>query len=96
MTKRQVLNALLDVEEERKKIKASQIRLENRESRYEDKREGLSKQLAAVLKKEQEKEGIDTWHTPDPVLYKNHTFAPTTGSRWSPAKCVITAVKSVK
>jgi hypothetical protein len=96
MTKRQVLDGLLAIEEERKKIKIVEERLDRREQRYIDKREKLSKQLADILREEQKKNGEDTWRAPDPVLYKNHTFAPSSGGRYDHPKCEIRRVKGVK
>ena len=96
MTKRQVLDALLGIEEERKKIKIVEERLDRREQRYIDKRKKLSKQLADILREEQKKAGVEMWKTPDPVLYKNHTFSPSGGGRYNHPKCEIRRVKSVK
>jgi len=91
LTKRQLLNELLDAEEAQKKITASELRLENRERRLDKKREQLSSELANILFDERVKSG----EKKAPIIYKQHMFNVRGRSTYNKAACDIESIKSV-
>ena len=92
LTKRQLLNALLDAEEAQKKITASEYRLAAREERLDKKRERLSAELANILYDERAKTG----EKKEPIIFKNHMFDVRARSAYNKARCEIQAIKSLK
>ena len=92
ITKRQLLNALLEADEAQKKIDESQARLWKREERLNAKREDLSNQLSNILYDERKKTGASK----EPIIYKGHMFDVQGKTTWSSASCNIKSVKSVK
>ena len=77
MTKRQLLNALLENEEKKIKLEESQQRLWNRGNRIEEEREKLEKELKEVILNEQEKNGGSSYEIEGPIVYKGHAFTYT-------------------
>ena len=94
MTKRQLLNALLDANEVQAKIDASQKRLWSRGEKLNDVREDLAHELFNILWEEEKKSGINV--TSEPIVFKNHMFAVTERRRYDRATCTIKAIKNVK
>ncbi len=87
LTKRQILNELLDLNEKQKKIYASRRRLDKRVSKLEDRRSELADQLADICRKG---DGIK------PIVYKKQLFDLTSGGSWYRASVDIGDVSNVK
>jgi len=97
LTKRQVLNALLEAEEERKKISDAYKRLKRRENKFLDNHSELTRALYTILQKEYEKNGKDIEEELVPIVFKNHSFEPWTPSyAWERASCDIEVIDNVK
>lgn len=98
MTKRQLLNALLDAQMEKEKIEAAAERVSQRRKKWWAKHSDLTNELHAILKKEYEKEGKDIDDTEiTPIIFKNHAFVPSKAYRsWDNSECDITPVNNVK
>lgn len=77
LTKRQILNELLIVEEKNAKYEASLQRVYRRGEKIDDKRRDLVGQLESICIKEQQKDGVryPQVSIPEPILYKKHVFA---------------------
>jgi len=82
MTKRQLLNELLVIEEKRAKIEASETRLYNRRKKLKEDHGKLANDLLVVCLKEQKKVGGDCSYVEDPIVFKGNSFDITTPS-WS-------------
>jgi len=87
LTKRQILNELLDLDEKQNKIYASQRRLDKRESKLEDHRTKLVDQLITTCKKT----GVVK-----PIIFKKQLFTIACGSAWSRSSVDIGDVANVK
>lgn len=96
LTKRQLLNALLDAEEKQDKIRASGGRLLVRENKLRKVKEEFSEQLAKILQKENKEAGDDE-DDHEPIVFKQHMFQVTytwmCGSRRY--ECDVTSVRNV-
>lgn len=97
MTKRQLLNAVLDAEEAKAKIDASQARLSLRSSKLRTHKEDLSKQLSELLYKDRKKSGLGEYDEEEPIVFKQHVFAVTTDYLYGSRRyyCEVTKVNSV-
>lgn len=73
MTKRQLMNALLDADEKQDKLYASRHRLSVREDKLKKIKSDYTKQLASILQKENIKAGLDE-DDHGPIIFKQHIF----------------------
>ena len=85
LTKRQILNELLVVEEKKDKYNASLTRLYARGTKLDDQKNDLAKQLDAACREEAKKNGGSWDSYPDyerePIIFKQHIFE-LSNSRW--------------
>lgn len=98
LTKRQVLNELLIVEERKCKHDESQTRLYRRGEKLDDMRSDLVTQLEKLCIKEQVKEG-DTHPEQSikgPILYKKHVFTLVRNTYGFGRHLTIEAIKTIK
>jgi hypothetical protein len=83
MTKRQLLNALLENEEKKIKLKESRKRLYARETKLKDERDELEKNLKEIILMEQEKNGGSEYYVEGPIVFKGNAFTYKEEDRWS-------------
>jgi len=97
LTKRQILNELLVVEEKKAKYEESLARVYKRGERLDDRYNELAEQLETISNRELRKAGLNPYDvTPEPILFKQHVFA-IVPSRYGNGKSLqINSVKAVK
>jgi len=98
LTKRQILNELLVVEEKKRKHDVSQTRLYRRGEKLNDSRAFLVEQLMVIGFKEQQKEGIrfPKLSIKDPIIFKQHVFAEVMDAYRNGTSLTIKPIKVVK
>lgn len=98
LTKRQILNELLLVEEKIEKHGESQARLWSRGEKLDDTRKALVEQLKVMGVKEQRKEGVQfpARSIKEPILFKKHVFAEIDNNYGNGTHLSIKAIKVVK
>lgn len=94
MTKRQLLNALLDNDETKRKLYESQKRIWSREEKLDEHRQELSEQLSNICYKEQHTEG-KPYPGASPIVFKKHVFKVRGKTGYRDAGCDIEGVNSV-
>jgi len=98
LTKRQVLNELLIVEEKKAKYKESLSRVYRRGEKLDDARSDLVEQLEKLCTKEQREDGVN-WperSIKEPILYKSHVFSIVRNSCDRGTHLTIEPIKAVK
>lgn len=93
MTKRQVLNALLDATETQQKIDNSQRRICAREEKLNKLKKDLSQQLLDIVVTEKERNDDTTPRSP--IVFKNHVFTVHGSTRIDCAYCDVESINSV-
>lgn len=97
MTKRQLLNELMVVEDKRAAITASEERLYRRTEKLDELHGSLADDLLAICLKEQKKDGRAFSYVEDPIVFKGNSFTirtPDWGDRT--AKVSVRKVNNVK
>lgn len=95
MTKRQILNELLVVEEKKAAIAKSADRLQTRRNNLRGKHCDLAEQLEAMCDKELVKAGAEG-DAIEPIIFKNKIFEVEPGDGYHRTAVVIQGAKSVK
>lgn len=95
LTKRQILNELLEVHSRQLKLRESQDRLSARKNKEFINRNELAGELEILCKAEAKKNGEEDFDVEEPILFKSHVFVIDAARALHKTTIDIQAAKSV-